>query len=212
MSEDKKVPIRLTEEITASDGPAEIDRKRVALSASLARHGVAASDQTITEGWLGSSRALIGEGPGTPIEMTEEMEKRRKEANEAAAQKAMVAIAASLTPGSGLDLAGAGEAAAQLAEAQRLNAETKALIEKLTSAQAGQDPASGAAATELTEAQRLNAETRSLVDQMAAERKAIAEQLALMTAQTSNAPAVPLDDPSLNDAGPAATKVEKNKK
>ena len=63
---------------------------------------------------------------GKPIEMTEEMERRRKEENAAAADQALVRIAEHLGETSGST---AGTAA--LAEAQKLNEETKVLAAKI---------------------------------------------------------------------------------
>lgn len=106
----KKVEIRLTEIITASDTRDDIEKKKAGLKASLQRHGVPDGEETIIDDYVSITsrfgdaeikteyRALIGTGIGNAIEMTEEQEKRRRQESEEAANKALVAIANHLQP------------------------------------------------------------------------------------------------------------------
>lgn len=124
-ADDKRVEIRMTEAIVPTDTPADIETKRARLVVSLQRHGVPAGTDTVTEDWVNGQRSLIGIGMGTPIEMTEEMEKRRKDENEAASQEALLKIAAAVQP-TFADLAIAGQVATQLEEMRTLAAQAKA--------------------------------------------------------------------------------------
>lgn len=171
--ENKRVEIKLTEQLVAGDTPPEIDKKRDRLKASLVRHGVPEADCTIEEGWLAGNRVLIGTGMGTPIEMTDEMEARRKKENEEASQQALVEILKQLSTGQGVSADPKSEE--QLAEAKRLNEETKALLAEMKSLQAGAVPVPSVTADE-AEAAAKAAEATAAADAGPAATKAKASR------------------------------------
>jgi hypothetical protein len=93
MTAAKKIEIKMTETITASDTPADIAGKREALLKSLGRYGVKAEEAEITEGWGPHGRMLVGVGIGDPIVMTEDMESKRIQENAALGAEVLARLA-----------------------------------------------------------------------------------------------------------------------
>lgn len=123
----EQVPIVLTEIITSSDRPDDIEKKRLRLAESMNRHGVA--DPEIKEGWIEPhGRALIGSGMGKPFELTADQQERRRQEQAALGGAVLSRLVNMSLPALPADDSGpaasrANAAEAELAEAKKRIAE-----------------------------------------------------------------------------------------
>lgn len=91
---EESVEIKLTEILTGHEDEGALRAKHEGLKDSLRRHGVPDSKMQINEGFIPSfGRALIGVGPGRPMQLPEEMQERQRREAEAKTSDALVTIA-----------------------------------------------------------------------------------------------------------------------